>query len=681
MDTKLDKSLLEALWKNADWPKLEEELFEMQKAIALAVKAKDYDAVRIYQEKLTNSFAAKMLAVRHIAENCSSPGVDGVVWNSDFDCANAVFSLKNEGYIALPMKLMIIRDKFSQKERHIKIPTYHDRAMQVLHAFSLMPVAEISGDERSFAFRRNRSTQDAHTYIVEALRKNGNFVLKTDVKACYASISHDWLLKNIPMNTEVLRAFLKSGHVDAGNFFPAEDHGISLGVSLSPILGNMVLDGLQKVIFEELHGSRYCEDFCDGHLVRFADDIFVTADTQARARKILGIIEKFLEQRGMQISRAKTKIINCHVGFDFLSRHYSRRGAIVVSRPSDKAIQKMEFDLKEMILSFRGSQKSLIERLNKKLLGWATYHRITDAKSAFRHIDLVVKALLLQLCQSLHPRWSRKKIIERYFCLDSDGEYVYALVNKRDFRVARLRDVVLVRHIPININPFLDKKDSIEEIRKINNVVGKYKSIWSRQNGICAYCGLEILADQEKAIVYLRNSKSHAQKNDMKHAAYIHSRCQQHSVEFIESDCGLNEAEDLRDFIKKLTEKQAVTRKFRKFQMLADYFQNETRRLLTLSFEEIEKISAVSLCASAFSSGSYWYDKRRGNISDSWISNGYEIRKLNIKKRKITFARAQKFTQPQIPKIFLEGRIPQNAKIELEFFLDYLRKKYGLDSS
>ena len=676
MNTKLDNSLLESIWANADWTKLEDELFEMQRAIALAAKAEDYDAIRIYQEKLTNSLAAKMLAVRHVTENCSSQGVDGVVWSSDLDCASAVFSLENEGYRALPMKLMIIRDKFSQKERHIKIPTYHDRAMQVLHAFSLMPVAEVFGDDHSFALRRNRSTQDAHTYIVDALRKNGNFVLKTDVKACYASISHDWLLKNIPMNTEVLREFLKAGYVDSGNFFPAEDYGISLGVSISPILGNMVLDGLQKVIFEGLHGNRYCEDFCDGHLVRFADDIFVTADTQARARKILGIIEKFLAQRGMQISRTKTKIINCHIGFDFLSRHYSRRGEIVVSRPSDKAIQKMEFDLKEMILSFRGSQKSLIERLNKKLLGWAAYHRISDAKEAFHHIDLVVKALLLQLCQSLHPRWNKKKIIERYFCLDSSGEYVYSLVNKRDFRVVQLRDIVLVRHIPIKINPFLDKKDS--EFRKINNVVGKYKSIWNRQSGICAYCGLKILADQEKSIMYLCNRKSRTRKNDLKHATYIHAKCQQHSVEFIDSDFALNNVEDLRSFIKKLTEKQPVARKIRKFQMLSDYFKKETRRSLTLSFEEIEKISEVSLCASAFSSGSYWYDKRAGNISDSWLSNGYEIRKLNLKKKKITFARTQKFSPPQIPKIFLDGHIPQNAKIELEFFLDYLRKKYGL---
>ncbi|MDR2724047.1 MAG: reverse transcriptase N-terminal domain-containing protein [Holosporaceae bacterium] len=398
-----DTELLDTLWNSADWNKLKSVLFDMQRNIALAAKSDDRDAVLIYQKRLTQSLDAKMLAVRHVVKNGNTPGVDGIQWNTPSEYMKAALLLSDNGYHALPMKLIIIYSKFSQKERRIKIPTYYDRAVQILHAYALDPVGETIGDRRSFAFRKNRSTQDVHAYILSALKKNVYYIVKADVKSCYESINHDWLLSNITMNTTILREFLKAGHISAGDFFPAEDHGISLGVSISPILGNMVLDGMQEEIFERLHGLRYDEEYCDGHLVRFADDIFVTANSIERAKRIISIIENFLQQRGMRLSCEKTSIINVHQGFDFLSRHYVCNGRVIISRPSDAAVVKMEHNLRELILPFKGSQKVLIDKLNKKLHGWASYHKITDARDAFRHIDVVVKTLLLKLCEQLHP--------------------------------------------------------------------------------------------------------------------------------------------------------------------------------------------------------------------------------------------------------------------------------------
>ena len=244
-----DKKFLDSLWNNADWTELSSKLFSMQRDIALAAKANDFDAVSMYQQRLTQSLEAKMLAVRHVVLNGATPGIDGVQWSTPSEYMQAAISLNNQTYHASPTRLVIIRSKFSSKERRIKIPTYYDRAMQVIYAYSLSPIEETIGDSRSFAFRKNHSTQDVHAYIISALKKGADFILKADVKSCYESISHDWLLSNIPMDTRVLREFLKAGHFSAGEFFSAEDHGISLGVSLSPILGNMVLNGLQKVIF------------------------------------------------------------------------------------------------------------------------------------------------------------------------------------------------------------------------------------------------------------------------------------------------------------------------------------------------------------------------------------------------------------------------------------------------
>lgn len=558
-----DETLLNSLWNDADWQKIERTLCSMQRDIALAANASDFKAVSMYQKRLTQSTEAKMLAVRHVVSNDGTPGIDGVQWRKPSEYMRAALSLESVGYRASPTKLVIIYSKFSNKERRIKIPTYHDRAMQALYSYALSPVEETIGDARSFAFRKNRSTQDVHAYIISALRRGATFIVKTDIKSCYESISHDWLLSNIHMDTHVLREFLKAGHFSAGEFFPAEDHGISLGVSISPILGNMVLDGLQQTIFEELHGVRCINEYFDGYLIRFADDILVTASSEERGHKIIRIIENFLQKRGMRLSLEKTTIINTHQGFDFLSRHYEMDGNAVVSYPSDLAVKKMEYSLHELIPSFRGSQKSLIDKLNKKLYGWASYHKVNDARKAFRHIDVVVKALLLQLSKSLHPAWKLSKVINQYFFQDHRGKYVYALKNKKDVRVIQLSDVALIEHIPRKyVNPYLSPSFSektaknsddkeYEEWRAIQHVVGRYKSIWNRQSGICYYCGEEMLADQEKSVINFRKKEGHR----IKDLAYVHAKCQQHQIEFIETEDFCETYDDIVMVIKKLSKK------------------------------------------------------------------------------------------------------------------------------
>lgn len=672
-----DENLLNSLWNNADWNEFAESLFEMQRDIALAARADDLDAVSVYQDRLTQSIKAKMLAVRHVVSNGGVPGVDGVQWSRPSEYMQAAFSLNSVGYHASPTRMVIISAKFSQKERRIKIPTYYDRAMHTLYAYALGPVEETTGDISSFAFRKNRSTQDVHAYVISALKKGGNFVLKTDVKSCYESINHDWLLSNIPIDNKVLREFLKAGHFAAGEFFPAEDHGISLGESISPILGNMVLNGLQKTIFEKIHGLRCIDEYCDGHLIRFADDILVTSNSEERAKLILRIIEDFLLQRGMHLSTEKTMITNIHLGFDFLSRHYVKNGSAIISYPSTNAVMKMEYGLRQLILPFRGSQKALIDKINKKLYGWASYHKISSAENAFRHIDVVVKALLLQLCQRLHPTWKISKIISQYFFKDQSGKYVYALKDKKDERVIRLADIALIKHIPQKyVNPYLGKErgKKNKEERDAQNVTGKYKAIWNRQGGKCFYCGEQILADQEKTLVQIHFMRSHFSKS----LAYVHEKCLRHKIEFTETEDFIENYEDIIEVIKKLSNTARKGKTHRKFEALFEYFSQQQNSLFSMTFEDITEIIEVPLCKTAFKSKGYWLQKKHGAISEAWLSNGYKIKQLNLSRKKITFIKSGDTMPIKIPKAFREKRVPKNAKIELETFFKYIIKKYGL---
>ena len=678
----LNEDTLKDLWKQIDWKAAEEELRQLQRRIAVYANRRDAEATALAQQALVNSGYAKALAVRHVCTSVAKAGVDGVVWETDAQKMSAALSLDSRGYVASPMRMIVVLPKGSIKKRHIQIPTFRDRAMQTLYSYALDPVAESSGDRKSFAFRRGRSTYDVHSFILRAFSGDDppRFLIKADVKSCYASISHDWLLKHIPMDTQVLTQFLKAGHVFKGELFPSDDFGIAIGNTISPILANMTLDGAQEAVFKGLHGRDHDIDFADGNMIRFADDILITARTQRNATRILQVLRSFLAPRGLRLSDAKTKVFNIHTGFDFLSRHYEYSDGEVRSYPSKNAVSKMEQSLRELILGHRGGQKGLIEKVNHKLTGWATYHKVTEAHEAFRHIDGAVKALLMQLCQRLNPKLPMKKILTKYFQRTPDGDHVYALVDKPDVRIHRLADVVLYYHPPLvtNMNPYLDT-DYYEERtdqREIDTVAGKYKAIWARQDGKCLYCGNEILIDEWKHIVTIDPTRPHSLKN----LGYVHGYCRSGQAEFYDTEEPVDTPFDLHRLLLEVFGNQEPPRdKPRVFAPLTEYFRRKTESAFTLSFREIEAITGHELCQSAKTRTNYWYTPGETRISFSWLSNGYRIRKVNLSKGTVGFYREERIgVAVEIPPVFLSGRIPPRAKAELEILFAYVKRKYAL---
>ncbi|MBV6524973.1 group II intron reverse transcriptase/maturase, partial [Ursidibacter maritimus] len=111
-----------------------------------------------------------------------------------------------------------------------------------------------TADKGSYGFRLNRSTADAITHIHQTFSHKGKktnrpveWVLDADIAGCFDHISHDWLLKHIPMNKRILRKWLKSGVVEFGRLKRTEE-GTPQGGIISPTLANMALDGLEKLL-------------------------------------------------------------------------------------------------------------------------------------------------------------------------------------------------------------------------------------------------------------------------------------------------------------------------------------------------------------------------------------------------------------------------------------------------
>ena len=231
------KEYLEKLWKGLDFELAEKKVLLLQKALAKACLKKDYERIKKIQNKITSSFEARILAVKKVVDSHYAAGVDGIKWRKDYEKMLAVVNLTSKNYKAQPQKRIVIQDVRGLKERRIGIPTLRDRAMQILQFFALEPVAETLADRKSFAFRKGRTALDAHACLWDNLCDETcpEWVLITDVENYYESISHDWLMRNIPMDKHVLKEFLKAGVVFNGELFPTE-RGISLGCSISPLL-------------------------------------------------------------------------------------------------------------------------------------------------------------------------------------------------------------------------------------------------------------------------------------------------------------------------------------------------------------------------------------------------------------------------------------------------------------
>lgn len=213
------------------------------------------------------SYAARVLAVRFVADTNSAAGIDGVKLTSDAQKMKMALSLTRRGYQPLPNRYEKVTER--GKELTLHIPAARDKAMLVLYSFSLDPVAESTADKKSFFARKGRSAHDAYAYILRELNQENppKLIVRADVAAFFDNAMHNWLIENIPMDKTVLRKFLRAGVVKDGELFET-NKGISFASSLSPILGNMLLDGLQSHIYDSLYPMGGV-DYSNGCMVRF----------------------------------------------------------------------------------------------------------------------------------------------------------------------------------------------------------------------------------------------------------------------------------------------------------------------------------------------------------------------------------------------------------------------------
>jgi len=372
MDTKVCATTDEtARWENIDFQKAGKCVKKQQGRIAAAYAARRYDVALYLQHQLTNSFYARCLAVRCIANSkgCNTPGVDGELIDSPDKKNQMVQELSRRGYKPRPLKRILI-PKSDGSSRPLCIPTMRDRGMQTLYKFALEPISELTADDCSFGFRPGRSARMAIRRLGLILRESNRFqwLMKADIKSCFDTICHDWLLENIPMDKKILRKFLKAGYVDEG-VYHSVDAGTPQGGCISPMLCNMTLDGMEAML----------KDLCGDsvRLVRYADDIVMVGVSKSGLVQIAApAVEKFLSERGLHLSPTKTYVSSVDQGITFLGWNIYKSKGKVFAVPSQQSMKSLENRIIDTIQRFsQSSNWNLCVKMKNMIGGWVNYYK------------------------------------------------------------------------------------------------------------------------------------------------------------------------------------------------------------------------------------------------------------------------------------------------------------------
>lgn len=488
-------------WHTIPWAKTFQGVRRLQIRIAKAAKDEDWRKVRFLQRLLVRSIAAKAVAVRRVTENQGrkSSGVDGVTWSTPKEKVRAIAALETRGYRPKPL-LRVHIPKANGGKRPLGIPTMKDRAMQALYWLALDPVAETRGDPNSYGFRSGRSTADAIVQCHNGLARQHSpeWVLEGDIKGCFDNISHEWLVRHVPMDKRVLLGWLKAGYVEGRTLFSTVA-GTPQGGIISPTLANLVLDGMEQLLKDNLPRRAKI------NFVRYADDFIVTgASKEILETQVKPLIVGFLAERGLQLSVTKTKITHVTEGFDFLGWHVQKHVTenarkdflrIVPSKQNTKAFYAK---LRSRLSELRGvRQDKVILDLNPMIRGWGNYHRVVHASRPFARMDHQIWRALWRWSVRRHPTKGKRWIKRRYFRSSGSRDWLF---QAEKYSLVRLSSISVGNHIKVrsDANPY-DPKDEAYYDERMTRRMGaslqgrrKLFWLWNRQEGLCPVCATKI---------------------------------------------------------------------------------------------------------------------------------------------------------------------------------------------
>lgn len=314
---------------------------------------------------------------------------------------------------------------------------------------------------------------------------------------------------------ELIKQWLKAGYVEA-EIFHETNSGTPQGGIISPLLANIALDGLESLLATKRKVKEYTYTLANGRqrtqrkesnrysLARYADDFVVTAETKEDIEAIAQTIEEWLQQRGLELNREKTKITHINEGIDFLGFHIRQFKRSCYTLPQKEKVHAFLDKIRTWLKDNVGAKpEAVIYTLNPILRGWGNYYRHGASKKTFKYVDHHVWKALWQWARKRHPNKGKKWIAQKYFMPPQGNRWTfYTTVENRNgrkslLRLAQLSEIPIERHIKVRGTASPDDAELGEYWRKRQTRYGK--TYWSKgtkmrqiaenQHWQCPICG------------------------------------------------------------------------------------------------------------------------------------------------------------------------------------------------
>jgi len=162
--------------------------------------------------------------------------------------------------------------------------------------------------------------------------------------------------------------------------------------------------------------------------VRYIDDwICTAASEEILKQKVLPTAIKFLEERGVELSKEKTKITHIDEGFDFLGFNIRKYNNKLLIKPSKRGFKVFLNNIRIVIHKRRADKtEALIRTLNPKIKGWVNYYRHSVTKETFSYIDENIFRMLWKWARRRHPNKGAKWVKNKYFTRQGQRNWCFS---------------------------------------------------------------------------------------------------------------------------------------------------------------------------------------------------------------------------------------------------------------
>ncbi len=322
-------------------------------------------------------------AYKRVKANKGAPGVDGMTVNDlrSWLAGNKdalVAQLVRGSYRPQPVRGVEL-PKPGGGVRQLGIPTVVDRLVQQAILHVLQPILDPTFSASSFGFRPGRGAHDALAQAREYVAEGYGTVVDLDLEKFFDRVNHDILMARLARRIgdkrllKIVRRFLEAGMMSEGVCVRRYE-GTPQGGPLSPLLANLLLDDLDKML--EARGHRFC---------RYADDCNIYVRSRAAGERVMASVTEFLRSRlHLKVNRDKSAV--APVGERSFLGHRLLRGGRLGIAP--KSLARVKHRLRQITKRNRGiSLARMIAEVNAFLSGWLTYFRYAQCKRQLQRLD------------------------------------------------------------------------------------------------------------------------------------------------------------------------------------------------------------------------------------------------------------------------------------------------------